>query len=583
MTYNILEFDSSNIKILNDIETISGKIKVNGIDKFHETSNFIISTSNIISNRIADLNTDDITDDGARKKYIVDNIYSDDLNVTGSFTINGIDEFHETSNFIISTSNIISNLITNLNTDDILSGTTNKYIVGNIYSDDLTVNGDFAINGTDTTINSALYSSNLLKIVNSSVNTALSVNQNDPDNDVINASNLDGEIFKIKSNGNIGIGTNPGKKLDVFGDIRTSSDIIFSGKLYKGEEEFITSYWLRSDDGTELSITSNVTITGELITSNLTVHGTTTTLNTDVYTTEQVDIQNSAVGVALNVTQNNGSSDIVNFSNGSKRTFTIRNDGGVVIDTETPSVSLHILDTGGIIIPVGTESQRPSDTKGTIRYNDDTSQFEGCYGSAWGSLGGVKDISGNTYISAQGNVDEPLAVTNQLSFYSNGVNRMLIDSNGDIGIGTTEPAQKLHVNGQIIATNKITSFYSDERLKTDIELIPEPLNIIEQLNGFYYKANELAESFGIETNKKELGLSAQEVNKVLPELVDLAPFDTIRDENDDIVSKSGENYLTISYERLMPVIVESIKQLNNEIKLLKEENQHLKEAIKKMS
>jgi len=33
----------------------------------------------------------------------------------------------------------------------------------------------------------------------------------------------------------------------------------------------------------------------------------------------------------------------------------------------------------------------------------------------------------------------------------------------------------------------------------------------------------------------------------------------------------------------MPVIVESIKQLNNEIKLLKEENQHLKESIKKMS
>ena len=163
------------------------------------------------------------------------------------------------------------------------------------------------------------------------------------------------------------------------------------------------------------------------------------------------------------------------------------------------------------------------------------------------------------------------------------VNGGNIVTSGSIGAGTNSPAQKLHVIGQIIATDKITSFYSDERLKTDIELIPEPLNIIEQLNGFYYKANELAESFGIETNKKEIGLSAQEVNKVLPELVDLAPFDTIRDENDNIVSKSGENYLTISYERLMPVIVESIKQLNNEIKLLKGENQNLKEAIKKLS
>ena len=169
-------------------------------------------------------------------------------------------------------------------------------------------------------------------------------------------------------------------------------------------------------------------------------------------------------------------------------------------------------------------------------------------------------------------------------------NSLVIKSTGDtyiynkLGVGgITAPAQSLHVNGQILATNKITAHYSDERLKTDIEPISNPLNIIEQLNGFYYKPNKLAESFGMETNKKELGLSAQEVNKVLPELVDLAPFDTIRDENDNIVSKSGENYLTISYERMMPVIVESIKKLNNEIKLLKEENKDLKEFIKKNS
>ena len=312
----------------------------------------------------------------------------------------------------------------------------------------------------------------------------------------------------------------------------------------------------------------------------------------------------------------------------------IDSNGNVGIGITNPSVSLQVTGSDGIIVPVGTEGERPNPAiKGTIRYNDSTSQFEG-YGSAWGSLGGVKDIDGDTYISSQGTDVDPLADTDQLKFITNDNVNMIIDSNGNVGIGSTittptstlhvggdinftgilkqngstfqssywekagnnelyytaanvgigtnNPAQKLHVNGQIIATNKITSWYSDERLKTDIELISEPLNIIEQLNGFYYKANELAESFGIENNKKELGLSAQEVNKVLPELVDLAPFDTIRDENDNIVSKSGENYLTISYERLIPVIVESIKQLNNEIKLLKDENQHLKEAIKKI-
>ena len=80
-----------------------------------------------------------------------------------------------------------------------------------------------------------------------------------------------------------------------------------------------------------------------------------------------------------------------------------------------------------------------------------------------------------------------------------------------------------------------------------------------------------------------MGLSAQEVKKVLPELVDLAPLDIVRDENDNIVSKSGENYLTVSYDKMIPVIIESIKKLNSEIKLLKEENKLLKESIKKNS
>jgi hypothetical protein len=57
---------------------------------------------------------------------------------------------------------------------------------------------------------------------------------------------------------------------------------------------------------------------------------------------------------------------------------------------------------------------------------------------------------------------------------------------------------------------------------------------------------------------------------VLPEIVNIAPFDLARDADDNKVSKSGENYLTISYERLAPVFVEAIKELKNEISLLKQ-------------
>ena len=483
---------------LNNIDyNIKTKIDSNNINQ----SNYILSTSNFISNDIIriDSNSSNYTKNSSNTlfnyTYLLDQNTSNYITTIKSSMGN-----EHSSNYIKSTSNIIINRITDLNADNVANGITNKYIINNTHADDLTVSGNFTTNGINTTINSALYSSNLLKIVNDSANTALSVNQYDPVNDVFNVSNLTDEIFKIKSNGNIGIGTNPSRKLDVNGDIK------FTGNLYQGDSEFITSYWLK--DGDNISISSNVIITGDL-----TVSGTTATLNTDVYATEQVDILYAGSdSVALKIKQTNSTDKILVAENNTQEVFSISQNGDLNFK-------------GGI-------------------YQD---------GSAF-----------------------------QTSFWDK-TDSNLHYTSGNIGIGTNSPAQKLHVIGEIIATNKITSFYSDERLKTDIKLIPEPLKIIEQLNGFYYKANELAESFGIETNKKEIGLSAQEVNKVLPELVDLAPFDTIRDENDKIVSKSGENYLTISYERLMPVIVESIKQLNNEIKLLKKENQHLKEDIKKMS
>ena len=67
------------------------------------------------------------------------------------------------------------------------------------------------------------------------------------------------------------------------------------------------------------------------------------------------------------------------------------------------------------------------------------------------------------------------------------------------------------------------------------------------MNGFYYQANELAKSMGYEVIR-EVGLSAQEVQKILPEIVVPAPVD--------------ERYLTIYYEKLIPLLVEAIKELN---------------------
>ena len=68
------------------------------------------------------------------------------------------------------------------------------------------------------------------------------------------------------------------------------------------------------------------------------------------------------------------------------------------------------------------------------------------------------------------------------------------------------------------------------------------------LNGFHYQANELAGTFGYDTSKKQVGVSAQECLKVMPEVVASAPIDA--------------EYYTVHYEKLVPLLIEAIKELS---------------------
>ena len=164
--------------------------------------------------------------------------------------------------------------------------------------------------------------------------------------------------------------------------------------------------------------------------------------------------------------------------------------------------------------------------------------------------------------------------------------RTIITNDGNMGVGVFNesstppilPLEKLHIMGNIIATGRITSGYSDKRLKIFTSNISNSLDIISNLNGYYYHPNEEALKVGFE-NEQQIGLSAQEVQSVLPEIVKIAPFDMTRDDNGNITSKSGKSYLTICYERLGPIFVEAIKELTGQIKELKKENETIKKDI----
>jgi hypothetical protein len=119
-----------------------------------------------------------------------------------------------------------------------------------------------------------------------------------------------------------------------------------------------------------------------------------------------------------------------------------------------------------------------------------------------------------------------------------------------LGVGTAASG----TSGEIRAINNITAYYSDDNLKTRIGNIENALEKVMSLNGFYYEANEAAQALGY-TVKREVGVSAQEVQKILPEIVVPAPID--------------DKYLTVHYEKLIPLLIESIKELKAEIDVLK--------------
>ena len=245
-------------------------------------------------------------------------------------------------------------------------------------------------------------------------------------------------------------------------------------------------------------------------------------------------------------------------------------EGRVGIGSMRPAVSLDLsMCRDAIHIPIGASGERPNvkvnglnheSYKGYIRYNTDQDTFEGFgAGNAWGSLGGVIDVDQDTKIIAEtaAGVDN-----DQLQFFTAGSERMRIDENGNVGIGTTSFSNKLEVDGQVQATSFNAT--SDLRLKENITPLTNSLTKINKLYGtnFTWKKDK---------NKKMIaGLVAQDVEKFIPEVVV-----TAEQENEE-----GFHPKSINYDGLIPYLVESVKTLSNELESLKNENKELKEKMK---
>jgi hypothetical protein len=144
------------------------------------------------------------------------------------------------------------------------------------------------------------------------------------------------------------------------------------------------------------------------------------------------------------------------------------------------------------------------------------------------------------------------------------VNGCVRISNGSLGVNVAPNSQA----GRIDASNDIVAFSSDCRLKTNIQPIDNPICRVTNLSGFLYNWNTVAnKAAGYETCTQYVGVYAQQVQSVLPQAVKLAPFDN----NGNDVSKSGCNYLTVQYEKIVPLLIEAMKEQQCQIEELKSE------------
>ena len=125
-------------------------------------------------------------------------------------------------------------------------------------------------------------------------------------------------------------------------------------------------------------------------------------------------------------------------------------------------------------------------------------------------------------------------------------------------------------NGSLIASigdgdsalrsyDNVIAYASDRRLKENIVNISNAIEKIMTLNGVTFDWKDMVKDLGFEpSNKHEAGVLAQEVEAVLPEAVEIAPFDY--DWKQPGKSKSGEKYLTVKYEKLVPLLIEGLKE-----------------------
>ncbi|SOC90135.1 Phage tail repeat like [Rhizobium sp. AN5] len=171
------------------------------------------------------------------------------------------------------------------------------------------------------------------------------------------------------------------------------------------------------------------------------------------------------------------------------------------------------------------------------------------------------DDGGNLRIqNASGTGDSAVAAMTFLCQGQYGI-KMHLRADGYFGLGGwSRPAWSWYTSpsGDMVSAGNVGA-YSDPRLKDDVAEIDNALDIVQQLRGVRFTWNGKTKLIG-RPGERDIGVLADEVEAVLPEIVSLS----IPDEQND-----GEQWRVVAYDKLTPVLIQAIKELRAEVTALK--------------
>jgi hypothetical protein len=312
------------------------------------------------------------------------------------------------------------------------------------------------------------------------------------------------EKMRITSAGNVGIGTtSPETGLHLYGTSNTASNFTIE-QVYSGTSKKFGFQPVYNDDRLDFWYNSNATVAMTIKDGGNVGIGTTSPtgkLNVEAAGNHLHLRANTATAGKywnFDITANNQLFIINNGGTG----MTIKDDGNVGINNTSPGQKLTVTGDG-------------SGTSDVVRITHGN-------GSHTGS--GLSIRSANT--------------------------GKAIYVDGSVGAGFAEITTAYNANPNIRTSGDVVAYASsDKRFKDNLKVIQNPIDKIHKLNGYTFDWNDKQDVY----KGKDYGVVAQEVEKVMPELVDTR-FD---------------GYKAVKYEKLVPLLIESIKELKAEIEELK--------------